>query len=67
MQSYVYVLGSAAGGGRCECMRRKESASGSFVDGGWVRELQNPQLLKTHIDPHSDGVIITFSLPPLCR
>lgn len=27
MQSYVYVLGSAAGGGRCECMRRKESAS----------------------------------------
>lgn len=24
-------------------------------------------LLKTHIDPHSDGVIITFSLPPLCR
>lgn len=27
MQSYVYVLGSVAGGGRCECMRRKEGAS----------------------------------------
>lgn len=34
MQSYVYVLGSVAGGGRCECARRKESASGSFV-GRW--------------------------------
>lgn len=36
MPSYVYVLGSAAGergGGRYECMRRKESASASFVDG----------------------------------
>lgn len=27
MPSYVYVLGSAAGGGRCECARRKEGAS----------------------------------------